>query len=186
MAFPRIHDGREHLSKNRALRQGKRARYSSRFYAVATHPKKLAMPVAAAQADVPSLQHWQPVAPCADLFRAAWGVQDRHGFSWRDSAIVAAAILANCKILLSEDLQHEQIVNNALQIIDPFAPNAPAPGASVAWTSEAPSGDSTFPARRAARFTALGRRFACPGDAGAVQKFQMPRLRFRLPCRFFL
>jgi predicted nucleic acid-binding protein len=42
--------------------------------------------------------------------------------------IVAAAILANCKILLSEDLQHEQIVNGTLQIIDPFAQNAPAPG----------------------------------------------------------
>jgi hypothetical protein len=27
------------------------------FYAIATHPKKLAMPMAAAQADVLSLQH---------------------------------------------------------------------------------------------------------------------------------
>jgi predicted nucleic acid-binding protein len=98
------------------------------FYAVATHPKKLAMPMAAAQADVLALQHWQPVAPSADLFRTAWSVQDEHGLSWWDSTIVAAAILANCNILLSEDLQHGQMVNKTLQIINPFAPNALAPG----------------------------------------------------------
>lgn len=97
------------------------------FYAIATQPKKLAMPVTAAQADVLSLQYWQPVAPDADLFKLAWGVQDRYDFSWWDSTIVAAAIQANCKILLSEDLQHEQVVNNMLQIINPFAPTAPAP-----------------------------------------------------------
>ncbi|MDR2261721.1 MAG: PIN domain-containing protein [Azoarcus sp.] len=101
------------------------------FYAVATHPKKLAVPMVAAQADVLSLQHWQPVVPSADLFKAAWGVQDGYGFSWRDSSIVAAAILSGCKILLSEDLQHEQMVNNTLQIINPFAPNTPAPGVYV-------------------------------------------------------
>jgi predicted nucleic acid-binding protein len=104
----------------------------SEFYAIATHPKKLAMPVAAAQADVLALQHWQPIAPCADLFKTAWEIQDRYGFSWWDSTIVAAAIWANCKILLSEDLQHEQLINNVLQIIDPFAQNAPAPGVGCA------------------------------------------------------
>jgi predicted nucleic acid-binding protein len=97
------------------------------FYAIATYPKKLAMPMAAAQADVLSLQHWQPIAPSADLFRMAWDIQDEYRFPWWDSTIVAAAILANCKRLLSEDLQHEQIINNRLQIINPFAPNAPAP-----------------------------------------------------------
>ena len=113
------------------LAQTRRGRLSwqvlSEFYAVATHPKKLAIPVTAAQADVLSLQHWQPIAPCAELFRAAWDVQDGYGFSWWDSTLVAAAILAKCKILLSEDLQHEQVVNSTLRIIDPFAPNAPAP-----------------------------------------------------------
>jgi predicted nucleic acid-binding protein len=114
------------------LAQGRTGRLSwqvlSEFYALATHPKKLAMPVAAVQADVLSLQHWQPIAPCADLFKTAWDVQDKYGFSWWDSTIVAAAILAKCKILLSEDMQHEQVVNNTLQIINPFALNAPAPG----------------------------------------------------------
>ncbi|MDR2093548.1 MAG: PIN domain-containing protein [Azoarcus sp.] len=98
------------------------------FYAIATHPKKLAMAVAAVQADVLSLQHWRPVAPSVDLFKTAWAVQNRYNFSWWDSTIVAAAILTNCKILLSEDLQHEQVVNHTLQIINPFAENAPVPG----------------------------------------------------------
>jgi hypothetical protein len=38
-----------------------------------------------------------PIAPSADLFKTAWDVQDKHGFSWWDSTIVAAAILAKCK-----------------------------------------------------------------------------------------
>jgi predicted nucleic acid-binding protein len=95
------------------------------FYAVATHPKKLAMPVAAARADLLSLQHWQPVTPSAGLFWTAWAVQDSYGFSWWDSTVVAAALLTHCKILLSEDMQHEQVVNSTLQIIDPFAKNMP-------------------------------------------------------------
>jgi hypothetical protein len=52
----------------------------------------------------------------------AWDIQDGYRFPWWDSTIVAAAILANCKRLLSEDLQHEQIINHRLQIINPFAP----------------------------------------------------------------
>ncbi|MDR2624994.1 MAG: PIN domain-containing protein [Zoogloeaceae bacterium] len=119
------------------------------FYALATHPKKLAMPVAAAQADVLALQHWQPIAPCADLFRTAWDVQDRYRFSWWDSTIVAAAILAKCKILLSEDLQHEQVINRTLQIIDPFAPNAPLRQQDTGSARPIPA--SYFPAKQRAQ-----------------------------------
>jgi predicted nucleic acid-binding protein len=117
------------LDRLSCLAQSRTGRLSwqvlSEFYAVATHPKKLAIPVAAVQADVLALQYWQPIAPCADLFKMAWDVQSRYGFSWWDATIVAAAILAKCKILLSEDLQHEQVVNRTLQIIDPFVPDAP-------------------------------------------------------------
>lgn len=100
------------------------------FYAVATHPRKLAMAETAAQADVLALQVWQPLAPDADLLRTAWAMQVRHGFSWWDAMIVAAALRAGCSILLSEDLQHEQLIDGTLRLINPFADSAPQPPAA--------------------------------------------------------
>lgn len=100
------------------------------YYAVATHPKKLALPAAAAQADCRALQAWLPLAPDPALFDSAWTLQDRHDFSWWDALIVAAALRQECAILLSEDLQHNLNVDNRLTIINPFAPDAPLPPAA--------------------------------------------------------
>lgn len=44
----------------------------------------------------------------------------KHSFQVYDSKIVAAALLAGCKILYSEDFQHGQIVDTRLKIINPF------------------------------------------------------------------
>jgi len=100
------------------------------FYAVATHPRKLAMAETAAQADVRALQVWQPLAPDAELLTTAWAMQARHGFSWWDAMIAAAALRAGCSILLSEDLQHEQLIDGTLRLINPFADSAPQPPAA--------------------------------------------------------
>ncbi len=62
------------------------------YYAVATHPQKLDLQAAAAQADCRALQAWEPVAPDSDLLDSAWSVQERHGFSWWDALIVAGSI----------------------------------------------------------------------------------------------
>jgi predicted nucleic acid-binding protein len=35
--------------------------------------------------------------------------------------IVASALLAGCKTLYSEDLQHRQVIDNQLAVINPFA-----------------------------------------------------------------
>lgn len=98
------------------------------FYAVATHPRKLAMVDRAAQADVLALQSWNPEKPDAELLQRAWSVQSQHRFSWWDAMVVAAALRAGCSTLLSEDLQHEQRVEGTLTILNPFAANAPRPG----------------------------------------------------------
>jgi len=50
----------------------------------------------------------------------ACNIAERYGFSFYDSLIVAAAIECNCSILYSEDLQHNQIINNILKIVNPF------------------------------------------------------------------
>ncbi|MFA6923296.1 MAG: PIN domain-containing protein [Bacteroidales bacterium] len=52
--------------------------------------------------------------------RKANNIKHKHKFSFYDSLIVAAALECNCKILYSEDLQHKQIIENSLTIINPF------------------------------------------------------------------
>lgn len=54
-----------------------------------------------------------------DLYQRALDVRERWRFSFYDSLIVAAALEADCTILYSEDLQHNQKVE-ALTIINPF------------------------------------------------------------------
>jgi predicted nucleic acid-binding protein len=102
------------------------------YYAVATHPQKLALPETFAQADIRELMTWNPLAPDAALFDAAWRVQDRHGLSWWDALIVAAALLQGCVTLLSEDLQHGLRVDGVagggfLTVANPFDPTVAIP-----------------------------------------------------------
>ena len=59
------------------------------------------------------------VAASIELYRAALDVQRRWKFSFYDSLIVAAALEAGCKRLLSEDLQHSQRIGG-LRIENPF------------------------------------------------------------------
>ena len=61
---------------------------------------------------------WQ-VNPTASLYRDAISLQGRHGFSFYDSLIVAAALEAGCTRLYSEDLQHGQRIQG-LTIVNPF------------------------------------------------------------------
>ncbi|MBI4690053.1 MAG: PIN domain-containing protein [Nitrospirae bacterium] len=41
-------------------------------------------------------------------------------FSYWDSLIVASAIESNCRVLYTEDLQHGQIINSNLSVLNPF------------------------------------------------------------------
>lgn len=41
-------------------------------------------------------------------------------YTYWDSSIIATAILNNCHTLFSEDLQHNQLIENTLKIINPF------------------------------------------------------------------
>jgi predicted nucleic acid-binding protein len=47
-------------------------------------------------------------------------VAERYRFSLYDSIIVASALLAGCKKLYSEDLQHPQVLDQQLKVINPF------------------------------------------------------------------
>jgi predicted nucleic acid-binding protein len=59
------------------------------------------------------------VMPSAALFSCALQVQSRYQLSFYDSLIIAAAQTAGCKRLLTEDLQHGQVMDG-LKIVNPF------------------------------------------------------------------
>jgi predicted nucleic acid-binding protein len=44
----------------------------------------------------------------------------RYRYRFYDCLIIAAALRANCKILLSEDMQNGQVIENTLTIVNPF------------------------------------------------------------------
>ncbi|GAA4122027.1 PIN domain-containing protein [Aminobacter aganoensis] len=45
----------------------------------------------------------------------------RHGLSFYDALVIAAALRANCATLWSEDMQHGRIIDGRLRILNPFA-----------------------------------------------------------------
>jgi len=53
------------------------------------------------------------------IFKAC-DIAERYHFSFYDSLIISAALESNCNILYSEDLQHNQIIENVLTIKNPF------------------------------------------------------------------
>ena len=59
------------------------------------------------------------VHPDPALYQAALELQAKLGFAFYDSLVVAAALHAGCKRLLTEDLQHGQRIGS-LRIENPF------------------------------------------------------------------
>jgi predicted nucleic acid-binding protein len=51
----------------------------------------------------------------------AFDISIKYGFSHWDSLIVASALEAKCHTLYSEDLQHGQLINGKMKIINPFS-----------------------------------------------------------------
>jgi len=47
-------------------------------------------------------------------------IKEKYGYSWWDSLVLASALENNCKIIYSEDMRHEQIIENSLKIVNPF------------------------------------------------------------------
>lgn len=59
------------------------------------------------------------VMPSAQLYAQGISLQARYPYSFYDSLIIAAALEAGCKRLLTEDLQHGQQIDG-LKIENPF------------------------------------------------------------------
>ena len=72
--------------------------------------------------EVPSslLDLCEVVPVSAETVRTAMRLAARYRRSHWDSLIVAAAFLAGCDTLYSEDLQHDQVIDGRLRIVNPF------------------------------------------------------------------
>jgi predicted nucleic acid-binding protein len=54
------------------------------------------------------------------IFSLGLYIKSKYQFSFLDSVIVATALQADCAVLYSEDMQHNQVVEGKLKIINPF------------------------------------------------------------------
>jgi predicted nucleic acid-binding protein len=72
------------------------------------------------RAEIQNLLTWRPVLINAAVLEASWAVQDRYRIAFWDALIVAAAQVASCRYLLTEDLQSGQVFGD-VEIVDPFS-----------------------------------------------------------------
>ena len=72
-----------------------------------------------ARAEIRHLMAWHPCAIDAIMLETAWGIADDTSISHWDALIVAAALHQGCETLLSEDLQHGQIIEG-VRVVNPF------------------------------------------------------------------
>ena len=89
------------------------------YYATTTRKLEPGLTPEQARADVRDLLAWRPVSVGTDLLELGWSVEDRFGLSCWDALIVAAARIAGCECLLTEDLQHGAELEG-LQVVSPF------------------------------------------------------------------
>jgi predicted nucleic acid-binding protein len=89
------------------------------YYAATTRKLRPGLDPERARADVRDLLAWRPVPTGAEVIEAGWKAEDRFGLSCWDGLIVAAARVAGCEYLLTEDLQHGSDLDG-LRVVDPF------------------------------------------------------------------
>ena len=88
-------------------------------YSALTRPGKFGMELHDARVYISNFRHWRPLPVDLTVVGHAWQIQDRFGFNWWDCLIIAAASIARCDYLLTEDLQHDQELDG-LRVISPF------------------------------------------------------------------
>jgi predicted nucleic acid-binding protein len=89
------------------------------FYVNAT--RRLAAPLTPAEAwtDVLAMLAWRPQALDEPVIRGAREIEQRYRLGWWDSLIVSAAREQRCALLLTEALQHGQVIDG-LRVCNPF------------------------------------------------------------------
>ena len=89
------------------------------FYWTVTRKLRPGLSEEAARRYVRTLFAWDVVEVDQTAIAEAWAIQDRFELSFWDSLVVAAARLARCRTLLTEDLQDGQDLDGLL-VVNPF------------------------------------------------------------------
>lgn len=89
------------------------------YYLTVTAKLDPGLPTEEAREDILALGSWSPLTLTIELAEKAWDAQDRWGFSFWDSLIVASAQTQRCGTLLTEDLSHGQDLDG-LRVVSPF------------------------------------------------------------------
>ena len=89
------------------------------FYVTVTAKLTPGMNLEMARSETRALMSWNPLAVGPPIVERTWAVQDRYQMSWWDALIVSAAQTANCRYLLTEDLQDGQDLNG-VKVMNPF------------------------------------------------------------------
>ena len=89
------------------------------FAAVAT--RKLKMPLPDVKEILDTVRAVCDVVPVTvETHDRALAIVERYGFSLYDSLLIAAALIAGSKRLYCEDLQHGQLIDRQLRVVNPF------------------------------------------------------------------
>lgn len=89
------------------------------FASVATRKFKMSYPeVREALQIVKAVCQIHPLT--VDTHEQGLDIAERYGFSLYDSLIVSAALATGCDCLYSEDMQHGQVIDSQLRIVNPF------------------------------------------------------------------
>ena len=107
----------EHLWRTRTARLS--FQVLQEYYAATTRKLKPGLSPEQARADIRDLLAWRPVPVGVEVLEGGWLVEDRFGLSCWDALIVAAARIAGCEHLLTEDLQHGSDLDG-LRVVNPF------------------------------------------------------------------
>ncbi len=84
------------------------------------------LPASEARRLVRDLVNWRPVQIDLRVLEGAWQAHDRYALSWWDALIVAAAQATDCRVLLTEDLQHGQRFDR-VEVVNPFESPSESP-----------------------------------------------------------
>ena len=103
------------------------------LYATLTRKLRPSLEPQEARDIIDLLASWNPLTVDLALVKNAWALQDRYSLSWWDALIVAAAQASDCRVLLTEDLQHGQSFGR-VRVIDPFASPERTPAELLAAT----------------------------------------------------
>ena len=66
------------------------------------------------------IEHCRVIPVSVPIIRQAHAIKNRYGFSLWDSLVVSSALVADCPVLYSEDLQHDQCIEGRLIVRNPF------------------------------------------------------------------